>query len=50
LAEALGVKNFQVIKDLIKFKVFAKNESVMVQDVHAAAIADAYGISLAIED
>jgi hypothetical protein len=50
LAEALGVRSFQVIKDLIRFKVFAKNDSLVLEDAHATAIAKDYKIDLVIED
>jgi hypothetical protein len=50
LANALGVKVFKVIKDLIRLNVYAKNGNVVVSDAHAVAIADARGVRLVIED
>lgn len=50
LADALGIKVFQVIKDLISYKVFAKDGNAVVSDAHAVAIANAHGVRLVIED
>ena len=50
LAEALDVKVFQVIKDLIKYKIFAKNGDVALDDATAEAVAADLGVLLVIED
>jgi hypothetical protein len=50
LAEVLGVKTYAVIKDLIEFREFARNENHVIKDVTAVVIADRQGVELTIED
>jgi translation initiation factor IF-2 len=50
LAEALEVKVFQVIKDLIEYRIFAKNGNTSVNDDTAIRVAEKHGVHLVIED
>lgn len=50
LAAALEVKVFQVIKDLIEHKIFARDGNVVVQDDTARLLAEKHGVHLVIED
>jgi hypothetical protein len=44
------LKLFQVIKDLIEYRIFAKNGKTLVQDHTAILVADKHGVHLVIED
>ena len=50
LAEALEVKVFQVIKDLIEYKILAKNGDTLVKDDTAILVAEKHLVHLVIED
>ncbi len=50
LADALELKVFQVIKDLMEHKIFARNGNVVVQDDIATQVAEKHCVHLVIED
>jgi translation initiation factor IF-2 len=50
LAEALQLKLFQVIKDLIEYRVFAKDGNALVKDDLAILVAENHNVHLVVED